>query len=150
MAIKYSTGRSTKVKHSTALEWEDLKKQKKKYDPIRHSTGEEAQIKHATGTEFDYKALYQREQEDREKQKEYEKELKELHEKHFGRGAKGKRLDPDDKDFAVRLWDGTIVKGIRAKNKFDIISRIRSKPAQEGDEYLEKYYEALYQLKNKK
>lgn len=145
MGIKYSIGRGTRVKHSTALEWEDLEKQKKKYDPIRHSTGEEAHIRHATGTEFDYKALYQREQEDREKKKEYEKELKELHEKHFGRGAKDKKLDPDDKDFAVRLWDGTIVKGIRAKNKLGLRSRVLSKPPQEGDEYIDKYYENLYQ-----
>ncbi len=145
MGIKYSTGRGTRVKHSTALEWEDLEKQKKKYDPIKHSTGEDAQIRHATGTEFDYKALYQREQEDKEKREEYEKELKELHEKHFGRGAKAKKLDPDDKDFAVRLWDGTTVKGIRAKNRLGLMSRVRSKPPAEGDEYVEKYYETLYQ-----
>ncbi len=58
MGIKYSTGRGTRVRHSTALEWEDLEKAKKKYDPIKHATGEEASIRHATGTEFDYKYLY--------------------------------------------------------------------------------------------
>ena len=58
MGIKYSTGRGTRVRHSTALEWEDLEKVKKKYDPIKHATGEEASIRHATGTEFDYKYLY--------------------------------------------------------------------------------------------
>lgn len=59
MGRKYSTGRGARVKHSTGLEWEDLQKVKKKYDPVRHSTGEEAFIRHATGTEFDYKQLYE-------------------------------------------------------------------------------------------
>lgn len=65
MGIKYSTGRKTRVRHSTAMEWEDLEKAKKKYDPIKHSTGENATIRHATGTEFDYKVLS--EQLDKEK-----------------------------------------------------------------------------------
>jgi len=39
------------------MQWKDLEKAKKKYDPIRHSTGEASTIKHATGTEFDYKVL---------------------------------------------------------------------------------------------
>ena len=60
MGIKYSTGRGTRLKHSTAMEWEDLEKVKKKYDPIKHSTGEESTIRHATGTEFDYKVLSKR------------------------------------------------------------------------------------------
>ena len=60
MAIKYSTGKGTRMRHSTAMEWSDLEKAKKKYDPIKHSTGETASIKHATGTEFDYKVLSKR------------------------------------------------------------------------------------------
>ena len=60
MAIKYSTGRGTRMRHSTAMEWEDLEKAKKKYDPLKHSTGEESTLKHATGTEFDYKVLSKR------------------------------------------------------------------------------------------
>jgi len=60
MGIKYSTGKGAKVRHSTAMEWDDLEKAKKKYDPIKHSTGESASIKHATGTEFDYKVLGKR------------------------------------------------------------------------------------------
>jgi len=60
MGIKYSTGKGAKVRHSTAMEWDDLEKAKKKYDPIKHSTGESASIKHATGTEFDYKVLSNR------------------------------------------------------------------------------------------
>ena len=60
MAIKYSTGRGTRMRHSTAMEWKDLEKAKKKYDPIKHATGENANIRHATGTEFDYKVLSKR------------------------------------------------------------------------------------------
>ena len=60
MAIKYSTGKGARVRHSTAMEWDELEKAKKKYDPIKHSTGESASIKHATGTEFDYKVLSKR------------------------------------------------------------------------------------------
>ena len=60
MAIKYSTGKGTRMRHSTAMEWDDLEKAKKKYDPVKHSTGENATIKHATGTEFDYKVLSNR------------------------------------------------------------------------------------------
>ncbi len=60
MGIKYSTGKGARVRHSTAMEWDDLEKAKKKYDPIKHSTGESASIKHATGTEFDYKVLSKR------------------------------------------------------------------------------------------
>ena len=60
MGIKYSTGKGTRMRHSTAMEWDDLEKAKKKYDPVKHSTGENATIKHATGTEFDYKVLSER------------------------------------------------------------------------------------------
>lgn len=145
MAIKYSTGRGTRVRHSTALEWDDLEKQKRRYNPIKYSTGEDAHIRHATGTEFDFRALHKREQEDIKKQKEYDKDLKELYDKYWGRRAKGEQLDVDDKDFSVRLWQGTTVKGIRAKNKLSLFSRVRSKPPAEGDEYAEKYYHALWQ-----
>ena len=57
--MKYSTGRGARVRHSTAMEWDDLEKAKKKsgYQEVKHSTGEKGAIKHATGTEFDYKAL---------------------------------------------------------------------------------------------
>lgn len=60
MAIKYSTGKGTRMRHSTAMEWDDLEKAKKKYSPIKYATGESASIKHATGTEFDYKVLSKR------------------------------------------------------------------------------------------
>lgn len=61
MGIKYSTGRGARVKHSTALEWDDLEKAKKKYSPIKYSTGEKASVRHATGVEFDYKYLVEKE-----------------------------------------------------------------------------------------
>ncbi|MDA2925960.1 hypothetical protein MYX78_01805 [Acidobacteria bacterium AH-259-G07] len=55
MGIKYSTGRGTKVKHSTGSEFVDLEKRRKKYFLIKHSTGKDAAIKHVTGVEFDLK-----------------------------------------------------------------------------------------------
>jgi len=61
MGIKYSTGKETRVRHSTALEWDDLEKAKKKYSPIKYSTGEKTAIRHATGVEFDYKYLAEKE-----------------------------------------------------------------------------------------
>lgn len=62
MGIKYSTGRGAKLRHSTGMEWDDLKKAKKKYTPIKHSTGEKASVKHSTGVEFDYKYLAEKEE----------------------------------------------------------------------------------------
>ncbi len=92
MGLKYSTGRGARVRHSTGMEWGDLEKVKKKYDPIKHATGEEASIRHATGTEFDYKHLY--------------------------------KMLEDNQDSKP------------------ISSLVRSKPKDEGDEYLEKFYQA--------
>jgi hypothetical protein len=109
MGIKYSTGRGTRVRHSTALEWDDLKKKKKKYDPIKHATGESSSIRHATGTEFDYKALYERE------------------------GEAFDNKNREESKEGVRLWDGTIIR------RESIRSRLRSKPEAEGEEYLELY-----------
>lgn len=48
----YSTGRGTKVKHSTAMEWDEWKKKRRIY-ATKYSTGEDAQIIHSTGREFD-------------------------------------------------------------------------------------------------
>jgi len=61
MGIKFSTGRGTKVRHSTALEWDDLEKTKKKYTPIKYSTSKDSPIRHATGVEFDFKYLAEKE-----------------------------------------------------------------------------------------
>ena len=57
--MKYSTGKYARVRHSTAREWDELEKAKKRsgYQELKHSTGEKPAIKHATGVEFDYKAL---------------------------------------------------------------------------------------------
>ena len=62
MGLRYACGRGTRLRHSTAMEWDELEKKKKKrgYQPIKYSTGENATIKHATGTEFDWKALRER------------------------------------------------------------------------------------------
>ena len=60
--VKYSTGRKTKVRHSTATEWDDLEKMRKRYRPIKYATGQEPAVKHATGTEFDKKHLIEEEE----------------------------------------------------------------------------------------
>ncbi|MFQ5876011.1 MAG: hypothetical protein ACE5JL_19730, partial [Dehalococcoidia bacterium] len=57
MGLKVSTGRGTRVRHSTGLEWGEMEKAKKKYPPIKHSTGEESPIRHSTGTEMDYRYI---------------------------------------------------------------------------------------------
>jgi len=58
MGLKSSTGRGTRVKHSTGYEWSDLEKAKRKYPRrIKYSTGESSPMLHATGTEMDTRAL---------------------------------------------------------------------------------------------
>ena len=59
MGIRYACGRGTKLRHSTAMEWDELEKKKKRrgYQPIKYATGEHAAIKHVTGTEFDWKSM---------------------------------------------------------------------------------------------
>jgi len=63
--MKYSTGKYARVRHSTAREWDELEKAKKRsgYQELKHSTGEKPAIKHATGIEFDYKALIEESEE---------------------------------------------------------------------------------------
>lgn len=57
--MKYSAGRGARVRHSTAREWDEMEKAKKRsgYQELKHSTGEKPAVKHATGVGFDYKAL---------------------------------------------------------------------------------------------
>lgn len=64
--MKYSTGKGARVRHSTAWEWDELEKARKRsgYQELKHSTGEKPAIKHATGPEFDYKALTSKESEE--------------------------------------------------------------------------------------
>ncbi len=58
MGLKVSTGRGTRLKHSTGYEWSDLEKAKRKYPRrIKYSTGESSPMLHATGTEMDTRAL---------------------------------------------------------------------------------------------
>lgn len=54
----YSTGRGTRVRHSTA-DWDEWAKKRRKY-PVKYSTGEDAQIIHSTGVEFDKRSKYKR------------------------------------------------------------------------------------------
>ena len=54
--MKYSTGRGTRMKHSTAMEWDEFERRKKKASRVRYSTGENAAIKHACGIELDLKS----------------------------------------------------------------------------------------------
>lgn len=50
--MKYSTGRRTRAKHSTAMEWDEHEK-KKRRSMIRYSTGREAVIRHSCGVSID-------------------------------------------------------------------------------------------------
>ena len=70
MGLRYACGRGTRLRHSTALEWDELEKKKKKraYQQIKYSTGENAAIKHCTGTEFDWKAMRERPEENERSQ----------------------------------------------------------------------------------
>ena len=61
MGIKYSTGRGTRVKHSTGNEFVDLEKRRKRYFLVKHSTGKDSAIKHVTGVEFDLKQYEEQE-----------------------------------------------------------------------------------------
>ncbi|MFH1935262.1 MAG: hypothetical protein ABIN18_27290 [Pseudomonadota bacterium] len=54
--MKYSTGRGTKCRHSTAMEWSDFERKIKKRSRLKHSTGENAAVRHACGVELDLKA----------------------------------------------------------------------------------------------
>lgn len=51
--MKYSTGRGARVRHSTALEWDELEAKKKRYPPLRYSTGKNPGLRHFTGTVSD-------------------------------------------------------------------------------------------------
>jgi len=57
----YSTGRGTKVKHSTSMDWDEWTKKRRIYS-VKYSTGEDGQIIHSTGKEFDEKVKQRREE----------------------------------------------------------------------------------------
>ena len=49
-----STGRGTRVKHSTSMDWDEVAEKRRIY-PVKYSTGEDGRLKHSTGVEFDNK-----------------------------------------------------------------------------------------------
>jgi len=51
-ASGYSVGRGTRVKHSTAMDWDEWA-EKRRIHPVKYSTGEDGQITHSAGREFD-------------------------------------------------------------------------------------------------
>jgi len=55
----FATGRGTRVRHSTAMDWDEWAK-KRRIHPIKYATGEDGQIIHSTGREFDKKVKYRR------------------------------------------------------------------------------------------
>lgn len=55
----YSTARGTRVKHSTAMDWDEWAEKRRIY-PVKYSTGEDGQIVHFTGREFDAKVKLRR------------------------------------------------------------------------------------------
>ena len=58
-ASGYATGRGTRVKHSTAMDWDEWAKKRRIYS-VKYATGEDGQIIHSIGREFDKKAKYRR------------------------------------------------------------------------------------------
>jgi len=56
-----STGRGTRVKKSTAMDWDEWVQKKRKY-PVKYSTGEDPHLKHFTGVEFEKKAMQRRQE----------------------------------------------------------------------------------------
>jgi len=49
--VKYSTGRGTRAKHSTAIEWDEYERRKRRgRSKIRYSTGRDATLLHSSGT----------------------------------------------------------------------------------------------------
>ena len=51
--MRYSIGRKSKVKKSTGMDWEELRRYERKrrrYGRIRYSTGGESPVEHFTGT----------------------------------------------------------------------------------------------------
>ena len=49
--MRYSTGRGTRTKHSTAMEWDEYERRKRRgRSKIRYSTGRSAALLHSSGT----------------------------------------------------------------------------------------------------
>lgn len=100
--MKYSTGRGTRCRHSTAMEWSDFERKIKKRSRLKHSTGENAAIRHACGVELDLKADEMDEDIEAKKQEIIEKNLLEK-EKAF---RKNRETDDDfEKPFKKVSFD---------------------------------------------
>ncbi|MFH1952473.1 MAG: hypothetical protein ABIL06_12745 [Pseudomonadota bacterium] len=63
--MRYSTGRGTRIRHSTAMEWDEYEK-KKRGSRIRYSTGKGAALRHACGVLLDEETAEQEIQPDRD------------------------------------------------------------------------------------
>jgi len=50
--MKYSTGRGTRCKHSTAMEWDEYEK-KKRRSRVKYSTGKGTALRHSCGVLLD-------------------------------------------------------------------------------------------------
>lgn len=72
--MKYSTGRSGRVKHSIGIDPARLEKIKRRVRSIKHSTGGKSSLAHYTGKETDYKVLYDQVIEEEEKEIKEEKD----------------------------------------------------------------------------
>jgi len=59
--MKYATGRGTKCKHSTAMEWDEYEKKKRK-SRVRYSTGRGTALRHSSGVLLDGEMTEQPEQ----------------------------------------------------------------------------------------
>lgn len=83
--MRYSTGRGTRCKHSTAMEWHEYEK-KKRRSRVRYSTGRGAALRHSCGVLLDEESVEQENQPDRDFEPAAKKEdLKEKGRKRFKR-----------------------------------------------------------------
>ena len=100
--MKYSTGRGTRLRHSTAMEWDEFERRRKKKSRVRYSTGENASIRHACGIELDLKS---EEMDDAIEAKKREIALKEWQEKE--KASRKNKEAPDDlkKSFNKATFD---------------------------------------------
>lgn len=73
------------MKHSTAMEWDEYERKKKRYARVKHSTGKGAAITHACGIELDLEEELEQEEEAKQLQ---EKRAKQLLEKERPKSAK--------------------------------------------------------------
>ncbi len=73
--MKYGTGRSSRVKHSTGVDMTRLDEIRRRIKRLRHSTGGESSLVHATGKEMAYKYEYEELMQEEEKLTKEEEQL---------------------------------------------------------------------------